>query len=240
MMSNQLFQFSIVSALIDGVASQGLPIYDLISYGNFGLGTFRHMVGEMIILDGAVYQMKADGSVLAIDSTAYDKTVTPFAMITHFQPSVTAKVHIQSKAKLAELLSELMASTRNHYLSFKVHGNFKGVVVRTVGGQQVPHQSLAELGKEQMSHSFNDIKGTIVGFRSPSFMQGVSVAGDHMHFISADKKHGGHLLECEARGEVDLAVAHISSMQLQLPTGDDDYNQAQLTLDAEGISTVED
>lgn len=94
MMSNQLFQFSIVSALIDGVASQGLPIYDLISYGSFGLGTFRYMVGEMIILDGAVYQMKSDGSVLTIKSRAYDKTVTPFAMITHFQPSVTAKVLI--------------------------------------------------------------------------------------------------------------------------------------------------
>ncbi|KAI8411701.1 hypothetical protein FOFC_08295 [Fusarium oxysporum] len=238
-MSNQLFQFSIVSALIDGVASQGLPMYDLISYGNFGLGTFRHMVGEMIILDGVVYRMTADGSVFVIENTAYGKMVTPFAMITHFQPSVTAKCHIQSKAKLSEILSELMTGARNHYLSFKVHGNFKGIVVRTVGGQQVPHQSLAELGKKQVSHSFNDIKGTIVGFRSPSFMQGISVAGDHMHFISADKKHGGHLLECEAHDEVDLAVAHISSMQLQLPTGDDDYNQARLKLDAEGISTVE-
>lgn len=78
-----------------------------------------------------------------------------------------------------------------------------------------------------------------MGFRSPSFMQGISVAGDHMHFISADKKHGGHLLECEAYGEVDLAVAQISSMRLQLPTGDEDYNQARLVLDAEGISTVE-
>jgi len=238
-MSNQLFQFSIVSALIDGMASQGLPIYDLISYGSFGLGTFRYMVGEMIILDGAVYQMKSDGSVLTIKSRAYDKTVTPFAMITDFQPSVTAKVLIQNKAKLAELLSELITGKKNHYLSFKVHGNFKGIVVRTVGGQQVPHQSLAELGKKQVSHSFADIRGTIMGFRSPSFMQGISVAGDHMHFISADKKHGGRLLECEAYGEVDLAVAQISSMRLQLPTGDEDYNQAGLVLDAEGISTVE-
>ncbi|KAF2018750.1 hypothetical protein BU24DRAFT_418300 [Aaosphaeria arxii CBS 175.79] len=239
MAPNQLFQYSIVSALIDGVANKGLPLSDLIVNGNFGLGTFRHMVGEMIILDGLVYQMKSDGSVHDIQSTAYDQTIIPFAMITDFQPTITASVHIQSKQELASHLSQIMADTRNHYLSFKIHGVFKAITVRTVGGQQTPHQGLAEIGKHQTSHSFNDIEGTLVGFRSPSFMQGISVAGDHLHFISADKKHGGHVLECEAIGEIDIAVAQLSDVHLRLPTMDEEYNQAQLKLDAQGISTVE-
>ncbi|KAH7126442.1 alpha-acetolactate decarboxylase [Dactylonectria estremocensis] len=239
MAPNQLFQFSVVSALIDGVASQGLPLLDLISHGNFGLGTFRYLIGEMIILDGVVYQMKSDGSVLVIEGTTYGSTITPFAMITHFEPTITTKVPVKSKQNLTELISRIMTGTRNHYLSFKLHGRFKAIVVRTVGGQQVPHQGLTELGKNQVSHSFEDVEGTIVGFRSPLFMQGISVAGDHLHFISADRTHGGHVLECEACGQVDFAAAQLSLVQLQLPTGDDDYNQAPLELDEEGIAKVE-
>lgn len=40
-----------------GIAAHGLPISDLLSHGNHGLGTFKYLVGEMIVLDGIVYQM---------------------------------------------------------------------------------------------------------------------------------------------------------------------------------------
>jgi alpha-acetolactate decarboxylase len=236
---NQLYQFSVVSALIDGVANHGLAVSELLRHGDFGLGTFRHMVGEMIIVDGLIYEMRSDGSVSVVETSAYETTTTPFAMITRFQPTAKTEIMVQSKTMLAKLLSKVMEGTKNHYLSFKIHGKFSSIVVRTVGGQQTPHQGLAEVGKNQATHSFNDIEGTIVGFRSPSFLQGVSVAGDHLHFISADKKSGGHVLECEANSKVALSVAYISLVQLQLPTNDDDYNQAELALDAENISAVE-
>jgi alpha-acetolactate decarboxylase len=74
---NEIYQFSIISALMDGVASHGIPISSLLTHGDHGLGTFRAMDGEMIILDSAVYQMKADGSIVPIASP--DKVITPLA-----------------------------------------------------------------------------------------------------------------------------------------------------------------
>lgn len=64
---NELYQFSVVSALMDGVADQGLECGKLLQHGDLGLGTFRHMQGELIINDGEVYQMKHDGSVRPAD-----------------------------------------------------------------------------------------------------------------------------------------------------------------------------
>ncbi|KAM0426564.1 hypothetical protein ACHAPT_008256 [Fusarium lateritium] len=239
MSSNQLFQYSVVSALMDGVAETGITISDLLTHGDHGLGTFRHMVGEMIILDGIIYDMKADGSVVAIDSTTCSKQSAPFAMVTRFEPTTTISRPLQNKDTLAQALSQLLPGIKNHYLAFRVDGVFKSVTVRTVGGQQSPGESLAELGKRQASHSFEQVRGSIIGFRSPAFMQGISVAGDHLHFISENRDSGGHVLALESDDDVTIAAAPITAVNLQLPSDDEKFNQAELARDDKGIAAVE-
>ncbi|KAL4727939.1 hypothetical protein ACLX1H_004638 [Fusarium chlamydosporum] len=239
MASNHLFQYSVVSALMDGVAETGITISELLKHGDHGLGTFRHMVGEMIILDGTIYDMKPDGSVIALDDDACANQTAPFAMITEYQPTTTISKELRTKDSLEHILSELLPGTKNHYLAFRVEGNFKSVTVRTVGGQQSPGESLAELGKRQASHTFSDIQGTIFGFRSPAFMQGISVAGDHLHFLSTNKEAGGHVLAVEGDGELKISAAPITAVNLQLPSDDDAFNQAKLARDDEGIAAVE-
>ncbi|KAF4457095.1 alpha-acetolactate decarboxylase [Fusarium austroafricanum] len=239
MSPNHLFQYSVVSALMDGVAETGITLLELLAYGDHGLGTFRRMVGEMIILDGVIYDMKPDGSVVALDSDACAKQSAPFAMITHFEPTATALKQIPSKDSLTETLSQLLPGTKNHYLAYRVEGIFKSVTVRTVGGQQSPGESLAELGKRQASHTFNDIEGTIIGFRSPAFMQGISVAGDHLHFLAANRESGGHVLALEGDGDLEINAARIAAFNLQFPSEDNAFNQAKLVRDDEGIAAVE-
>lgn len=224
---------------MDGVAETGITISDLMSHGDHGLGTFRRMVGEMIILDGVIYDMKPDGSVVAIDSTSCADTSAPFAMVTRFEPTATVSRPLQNKDTLAQVLSQTLPGTKNHYLAFRVDGVFKSVTVRTVGGQQSPGERLSELGKRQVSHSFKHVRGTIIGFRSPAFMQGVSVAGDHLHFISENRDSGGHVLALESDDDLTIAAAPITAVHLQLPSNDEDYNQAELARDDKGIAAVE-
>jgi alpha-acetolactate decarboxylase len=240
MAANELYQYSIVSALMDGVADSGISISTLLSHGDHGLGTFRHMVGEMIVLDGQVYQMKSDGSIAMIDVAADNGVIAPFAMVTRFQATTAMKSTIPDKQTLFDLLSQLLPAARNHFLAIRIDGVFKTVTVRTVGGQQVPHEGLAELGKHQVSHTFDEpTPGTVIGFRSPAYMQGISVAGDHLHFISSDRKRGGHLLAFATEGEVEIAAAAISRVHLQLPDSDAEFNGAALVRDGEGIKAVE-
>lgn len=240
MAPNEIFQYSIVTALMDGVAEKGLPVSILLSHGNHGLGTFRHMVGEMIVLDGVAYHMKPDGSVTTVDASTGSNAVAPFAMVTHFEPTLTTEAVLADKADLFGLLSCLLPESHNLYLAVRLQGSFRNVTVRTVAGQTKPHEGLAEVGAHQTSHTFEEsLEGTIIGFRSPAYMQGVSVAGDHLHFISSDKKKGGHLLGLASDGEVKVELAAISKFHLELPVNDEEFNEASLEGDAAGIAKVE-
>jgi alpha-acetolactate decarboxylase len=70
-------------------------------------------------------------------------------------------------------------------------------------------------------------------------MQGISVAGDHLHFLSATRDTGGHVLALEGDSDLQVSAARIAAVNLQLPTDDDAYNQAKLVRDDEGIAAVE-
>ncbi|QBZ64804.1 hypothetical protein PoMZ_06505 [Pyricularia oryzae] len=245
---NEIFQYSIVSCLMDGVASSGMPVSDLLKHGDLGLGTFKHMVGEMIMLDGTMFQMKSDGSTVPIsaspESTANDDgtepMISPFATVTRFEPTVhDDSVSFSSKESLAEKLTQMLPGTRNIFMAFRADGVFN-LTVRTAAGQQCPREKLVAVSSRQTTHTFEKERGTIVGFRSPAFSDGINVAGDHIHFISDDRKRGGHVLSLDTgEGSVSLGVAPISKVHLQLPVDDEEYNDAELKLDSEGINAVE-
>ena len=55
---------------------------DLLRHGDFGLGTFNRLDGELIAFERQIHQLKADGS--ARPARAEQKT--PFAVMTHFRP----------------------------------------------------------------------------------------------------------------------------------------------------------
>ena len=74
------FQVSTLKALTQGVYDGDLSLGELKKHGDLGIGTFEGLNGEMLILDGTVYQVKADGTV----ATPKDAVLTPFAAITEF------------------------------------------------------------------------------------------------------------------------------------------------------------
>ena len=59
--TGRLFQTSTLQALMAGVYDGDLTFQELARHGDFGLGTFEALDGGMIALDGAFYQIKADG-----------------------------------------------------------------------------------------------------------------------------------------------------------------------------------
>ncbi|KAK4112563.1 alpha-acetolactate decarboxylase [Canariomyces notabilis] len=237
MACNEVFQYSIVSALMDGVATHGTPIARVLAQGDHGLGTFRNMVGEMIVVDGEVYQMKADGSVVHISNP--EETVTPFATVTRFRPTMHTRISLTGKEDLEALLTRLFPAAKNHFLAVRMDGVFRRIHFRTAGGQISPREGMVDVCARQTVHSFEGVKGTIFGFRCPQYVMGINVAGDHMHFITDDRQRGGHILAFETEGEVDVAAAQMSNFHLELPTEDDEFNQATLVLQAQGIKAVE-
>ncbi len=57
-----IYQTSLMSALLSGVYEGETTIADLLAHGDFGLGTFNELDGEMIAFSSQVYQLRADGA----------------------------------------------------------------------------------------------------------------------------------------------------------------------------------
>lgn len=218
----EIYQASLMSALLDGVYEGELTIAELLKQGNFGLGTFNHLDGELIAFDREVHQLRSDGS--ARPAQMHQKT--PFAVVTFFQPSVTQ--HFEkpiSKAELHQCINEQIASP-NLFCALRVDGQFSQVETRTVPRQERPYKPMLEAIEAQPTFSFHQRRGTLVGFRSPDYMQGIGVAGYHEHFVTDDRNGGGHVLDYQLdHGRLQFGV--ISRLNLQLPH-DADFLRADL------------
>lgn len=57
--SHRVFQVLTSAALVQGVYQGAVSSRVLLSKGNFGLGTFEHLDGEMVVLDGKIYRCAA-------------------------------------------------------------------------------------------------------------------------------------------------------------------------------------
>ncbi|KXT01498.1 hypothetical protein AC578_4539 [Pseudocercospora eumusae] len=234
MEDNHIYQFSLLNALMDGVCETGISASHLASKGNQGLGTFARMNGELLMLDGKIWQLLPGGKTREAD--AQDRI--PFAVCTRFVAQRTKKVELRDKGDVDGVLSLLMdGRARNLFVSWRIEGCFGYLKCRTVRGQEYKGQPLSELGMKQCVEEYESIRGTIIGFRTPKNWQGFGVAGEHLHFISEDRSQGGHVLEVRAK-EVEMKMAVASNVHIELPTSDD-FNAASLVTDDEGVKKVE-
>ncbi|MBU1693157.1 MAG: acetolactate decarboxylase [Verrucomicrobia bacterium] len=192
-----LTQFSVIDALLAGNYDGSLTCGELRRHGDFGIGTFTALDGEMTVLDGVVYAIRSDGRVEQVP----DSETTPFATVTFFDPDVAIgwSGGPVSYAVFQEQLRPHLP-TPNHFYAVWVYGHFNRVKTRSVPRQAPPYPPLAEVTKRQSVFEFSDVEGTLVGFWSPPFVKGVNVPGWHFHFLTRDRTGGGHVLDFELRG----------------------------------------
>ena len=192
---NTVYQVSTITALKQGRYDGSVTFGELKQYGDFGLGTFQSLDGEMVAVDGQFYQVRVDGTVHKVP----DSATTPFANVCFFHSErriVLLKNDNFEKLKEA-LDSMLMPKEEIH--AIRIRGLFPYVKTRSVPAQQKPYPGLAEVIKQQKVFELRNVRGTLVGFRFPKSMSGLNVTGYHFHFLTDDKQAGGHVLECSAK-----------------------------------------
>jgi len=213
-----LFQYSTIDALLAGVYDGELRCGELKKQGNLGLGTFNALDGEMVVLDGQVYQVKVDGKV----SLAPDRAKIPFAAVASFAPEEFLPV--QKAANLKELtkIMDQGLPTKNIFYTLKIKGRFPKVVARSVPRQSRPYPPLAQAVEKQAVFTFKDVEGTLLGFRCPTYVKGVNVPGYHLHFLTKDRKAGGHVLDCAVEN-LTVQVDPMHKLNLVLPEDGEFY-----------------
>jgi len=206
-----LFQVSTSGALVEGIYQGVVAVGTLKEHGDFGLGTFTDLDGEMVALDGHYYQVRATGTV----TEAPDAALVPFAVVTRFQPKRT--VEVPAFASLDQLQASLdgVRDSGNLFFAVRASGTFDYVKTRAVCKAETP-TTLVEAASKQAEFEFTTISGTLVGFWTPEYAKAVNVAGYHLHFLSDDHRHGGHLLACRGPS-LQVQVEHTADFRMAIP-----------------------
>jgi len=220
-----LFQLSTIGALLVGVYDGAMPYSELQRKGDFGLGTFDALDGEMVCLDGTFYQIGMDGSAVP----AAGSMTAPFAMVTTFDTDLSETFTDINGYEFLKQSLDAMLPTPNIIYAVKITGSFSYVQARSVPAQTKPYPPLSDVIESQAVFEFYDVEGTLIGFRMPGYAEGVNVSGYHFHFLTKDRLSGGHLLACDIHS-AEAAVDCIHDLVLELPSYDAFYT-AELAAD---------
>jgi acetolactate decarboxylase len=230
-----LVQVSTIDALLVGVYDGSMSCRELVRRGDFGIGTFERLDGEMIVLGGEVFQVKADGKVYRPSPD----TRTPFAAVCAFEPGSSFEFEGPVDFEGLKRLLDGVLPNKNLFYAIRIDGAFARMKTRSVPAQQKPYPPLAEVTKHQPVFRMENVAGTIVGLRCPPFVKGVGVPGCHLHFLSADRSRGGHVLDFSL-GRGTCAVDRCRRFVLLLPGGDGAFGRADLGRDrGEELERVE-
>ena len=208
---HSIFQVSTSGAIVQGLYQGCVSVADLRRHGDLGLGTFEDLDGEMILIDGHCFQARSDGSVVE----AADDELTPFATVVNFAADATAE--LSGIAGYAELTTAIdgLRSSENEIISYRITGSFNTVRMRAACKTE-SGVDLVEATANQALFEHERIAGTIVGFWSPEYAKSISINGHHMHFISDDRRHGGHVLDLSADHLV-VEINEVSDVHLAIP-----------------------
>lgn len=210
--TNSIYLCAPINALVEGIYEECIPFTEIKKHGDFGLGTFDQLDGEMVMLDGNIYQMTADGAVREVD----DSALTPFSAVTFYQPAAYFDLDQPlDEAAFDKALSGLLPSA-NIFYAIRIDGTFDYIKTRSVPKTEC-YVPLVEVAAHQPTFEFTDLKGTLAGFFTPRFMDSVSVPGFHLHLLSADRRHGGHLLACRPH-RVRIGLQPLYTLEMGLPT----------------------
>ncbi len=215
-----IYQYSTINALLEGIYDSDVQIGELAKHGDFGIGTFEGLNGEMIALSGVFYQIDSDGEANIIPDTVK----TPFAVVTFFHGvNVNYPLSSLDLQGLSNYMDGLIL-TKNIFYAIRIDGTFKQVKTRSVKGQKKPYPRLVDALKKQPEFELKNVRGTLVGFRFPPYMGNINVPGYHLHFITADKAAGGHVLALQT-DKVGVRIAAVQEFHMVLPRNKSFYDK---------------
>jgi acetolactate decarboxylase len=208
---HSIFQVSTSTAVVEGVFGGYVTVADLKRHGDFGLGTFDGLDGEMIMVDGECYQATAGG----VANVAADDTGVPFGVVTRF--------HRDSSVSMgpAESLGEFERSIDNYRPSQNLFVGVRAEIDASrlslrAACKAYPGEGLVEAVRHQSEFTAENLSGTLVGFWTPTYASAFNVPGYHFHFVDRERGFGGHVLDLEMAGG-DVSFHFESDIHVALP-----------------------
>ena len=214
----KMFQVSTLQALALGYSRAVINVAELMRHGDTGLGTFEDVNGEMIVIDGHCYRADEKGDV----SEADGELGVPFSSVTFFNEERRCELggadSIESLKEMLDLRIEEQFELNSMHI-VRIDGSFGRVCARSESGCRAHHVTLKDaLSKTQRDFFFDELNGTLVCVYYPDYMDGINASGWHLHFVSEDRKKGGHVFDLSLKSGT-ARFDTITGIELTLPHG---------------------
>lgn len=210
-----IYQVALLQSLAQGYFDGSITIGELKEHGDTGIGTFDGLNGEMIVIDGIVYQAIGDGSI----EIPSDEETVPFSNVTFFDEDFTVSLtDVQDMAALQSELNAIVDEKGNNlFYMVKIEGSFPAIKVRSEDKQEKPYRNLdVALAEDQVEFDYTDIEGTMVGLYCPGYMSDLNSTGWHFHFINEDRSRGGHVLQVSI-GDAAASMDMVGGFEMYVP-----------------------
>ena len=212
----KFYQVSTLQALALGFSKSVITVEELLQHGDLGLGTFEDVDGEMILLDGKCYRARNNGDVCPAEL----ERGVPFASVCKFHSQRLEEVgEMSSIDQLKQWLTLRIEEDfgLNSMYAVRIEGEFSKVDARSESGTKAHHVTLKDaLSVTQKAFIFENVKGSLVCVYYPDYMDGINAAGWHLHFLSEDKKYGGHVFDISMiKG--NASFCRITSVEVRIP-----------------------
>jgi acetolactate decarboxylase len=208
----QLQQYAPITPFLNGQFRGLYALGEMKQHGDFGLGAPNALDGELTMVQGRWYRTQATG----VTTEMPDSARAPFTLVAFSRPTRTVRLsRTLTRPQLLHALDSLLPKPNSLY-AVHVTGRFGLMQTRAFPAMKPPFKPLAQLMSQQHVFKLSQVTGDLVGFRLPSYLEGVSIPGYHFHFLSTARDAGGHMLDFTATN-VTVAITELTSFALEVP-----------------------
>ncbi len=206
--TDPMYQVNSFALFAQGQYDGFYPYSSILKKGDFGIGTFNALNGEMVLLDGKVFRIEAAGTPIQVDGTE----TAPVATYCKFNEDLSFEA---SGLSLEELKTEIDSRLpdKDLFYAIRIEGEYNRIITRSIYAQEKPYKPLPEVIKEEVRLESQNLQGTAVGFRAPEHMEQALWNSYHLHFISTDETVGGHIHEADL-GKVVVRIDILDQLNL--------------------------
>ncbi|MET3501299.1 acetolactate decarboxylase [Mucilaginibacter rubeus] len=215
-----LFQYGVADAFINGLYEGQCSIGQVKETGNFGIGAPDLIDGELTMSDGKIYQTNAKGETFE----APDTLKSPLIFVSTFKAETALSLaDITDMPMLFTGIAALLPD-KNRIYAIRVTGDFSKMKTRAFSPVfKKPFKPLSQLLDQQHIFNFEHTNGSMIGFYMPGYLSGINIVGMHFHYLSADRKQGGHVLDVRS-DHVKVEISAIDGFHLTVPATTDFKN----------------
>jgi acetolactate decarboxylase len=212
-----LYQAGLANAFISGLYRGIITTGDAKKHGDFGLGAPHMLDGELVMNNGKMYQTTFTGQT----NQVADSSTSSLVLVNFFKAdTVLTSSVIRNKEKALQWLDSFVTNNNGLY-AIRISGTFDYVKTRAFPPvENEPFAPLASMMNKQHVFEFQKIKGVLVGYKLPSYIDGLSIGGYHFHFLSDKQDAGGHIIDFTWQGAT-IEIDELHNFSVQFPQSAD-------------------